>query len=124
VGGPRVTAATIKEVKERKEQFPNMCHADIGKLCSVSRSTVQRVLAGELDYVLEEAEAVAGDFDLAEFFGAATVEDVVDQLEKLTNVCCYIGYLLAAIKDPKTNDFDALVSASRSEFKQSMTGGR
>ena len=123
MGGPRMTASTVKASKERKEQYPNMCHADIGTLCGVSRSTVQRVLAGELDYLLADAEAVAECSDLAEFFGAATGEDVVDQLEKLTNVCGYIGYLLASIKDKDTDDFDALAKIARQTFGASITGG-
>lgn len=101
--GKKLEKSQIEEIKQLKEEYPEMPNAKIARFCGVSDFTVSKVLQGYYDERPKPEKPESDDVALA-------VMELSEQLEKQNAILGAMALALAVIIDPKSGKTSAPVA--------------
>ena len=105
--GKKLEKSQIEEIKQLKEEYPEMPNVKIARFCGVSDFTVSKVLQGYYDEKPkpEKPKPEPADDDVA-----LAILELSEQVERQNAVIGAIALALAVIIDPKSGKTSAPVA--------------
>lgn len=106
--GKKLEKSQIEEIKQLKEEYPEMSNVKIARFCGVSDYTVSKVLSGYYDEKPEKKEPEKPEQSGDDVVLA--VMELSEQVEKQNALLGAMALALAVVIDPKSGKTSAPVA--------------
>ena len=103
--GKKLEKSQIEEIKQLKEEYPEISNIKIARFCGVSDFTVSKVLQGYYDEKPKPEKPKPAADDVA-----LSVLELSEQVERQNSLLGAIALALAVIIDPKSGKTSAPVA--------------
>lgn len=108
--GKKLEKSQIEEIKQLKEEYPDISNVKIARFCGVSDYTVSKVLSGYYDEKPKPEKPKPERPEPASDDVALAILELSEQVERQNAVIGAIALALAVIIDPKSGKTSAPVA--------------